>query len=151
MIIRRLRYIQKFKDRHGKLRLYLRRPGCKPIPLPDENDPGFDEAYRVAFAKAAPAAKTDRFHPRSIEALARSYYTCAHFLQLGATTKPVYVRIIENLRRKHGHRLATDLASSHVRKMLAEYVDTPAAGNHFLRTLRALMRKRFGDDGYDLS
>ena len=140
MILRRLRYVQKFKDRHGKLRYYLRRPGCKPIALPDENDPGFDEAYRVAFAKAAPPTKADRFHPRSIEALARSYYASAHFLQLGPTTQPVYRRIIEGLRRKHGHRLATDLAASHVRKMLAEHVETPAAGNHLLRTLRALMQ-----------
>jgi hypothetical protein len=80
MILRRLRYVQKFKDRHGKLRYYLRRPGCKPIALPDENDPGSDEAYRTALAQAAPASKPNRFHPKSIEALARSYYASAHFL-----------------------------------------------------------------------
>ena len=43
-----LKYIDRFKDRHGKIRLYYRPPGSKRIALPDENDRGFLAAYQAA-------------------------------------------------------------------------------------------------------
>lgn len=44
-----MRYINEFRDRHGKLRRYFRRPGGTAIPLPGE--PQSDEFVR-AYARA---------------------------------------------------------------------------------------------------
>jgi|GEM_PF-5482106 len=52
----RLKYIQKFNDRHGGVRYYLRRKGVKPIALPDISDTGFLAAYQAALSIARPDA-----------------------------------------------------------------------------------------------
>lgn len=139
MIIR-LRYIQKFKDRHGRIRVYLRRRGCKPIPLPDEADPGFLPAYQAALAASAPIPQVSRVPERSLEALARAFYTSPAFRNLGASTQVVYRRIITDLCRKHGPKPVDLLQKAHVEKLMGEKAETPAAANHLLRSLRALMK-----------
>ena len=139
-MIARLRYIQRFTDRHGRVRLYLRRKGQKPVALPDEKDPGFLLAYQAALAATAPVPKVSRVAPGSFEALARSYAGSAKFKQLGASTQAVYRRIIDDLCCKHGDKPVAMIQSNHVRRMLDAKAETPAAANHLLRTLRALMK-----------
>ncbi len=139
-LITRLRYIQKFKDRHGHTRLYLRRKGFKAVPLPDEHDPAFLAAYQAALVASAPIAPINRVPERSLEALARSYYASGRFKDLGASTQVVYRRIITELCRKHGSKPVALLQKTHVEKLMAEKADTPAAANHLLRSLRALMK-----------
>ena len=51
----RLRYVNRYVDRHGKPRHYFRKPGCKPVALPGL--PGSDEfmaAYGAALAADSP-------------------------------------------------------------------------------------------------
>lgn len=139
-MIARLRFIQRFKDRHGRVRLYLRRKGQKPVALPDEKDPGFLAAYRSALAATASIPKVARVAPGSFEAVARGYLASAKFKQLGASTQAVYRRIIDDLCRKHGDKPAAMMQSSHIRRMMDAKAETPAAANHLLRTLRALMK-----------
>jgi integrase len=139
-MIARLRYVQRFRDRHGRVRLYLRRQGHKPVPLPDAADPGFMAAYQAALAATAPVARVARVAPGSFEALARSYLSSAKFRQLGASTQAVYRRIIDGLIRAHGDKPVALLQPTHISRMLDAKADTPAAANHLLRTLRALMR-----------
>jgi integrase len=139
-MIARLRFIQRFKDRHGRVRLYLRRKGQKPVALPDEKDPGFLMAYQAALAATAPVPKVARVAPGSFEAVARSYQGSTKFKQLGPSTQAVYRRIIADLSRKHGDKPVVMMQSGHIRRMLDAKADTPAAANHLLRTLRALMK-----------
>jgi len=54
LTILRLKYIQKFKDRHGRTRYYLRRKGMKTIKLPDIADAGFLAAYQAALSVTRP-------------------------------------------------------------------------------------------------
>jgi integrase len=139
-MIARLRYIQRFKDRHGRIQLYLRRKGRKPVALPDEKDPGFLLAYQAALAATAPAPKTIRITPGSFEALTRSYCGSAKFKQLGATTRVVYRRIIADLCREYGDKQVERIQSVHIRYSLDAKAETPAAANHLLRTFRAVMK-----------
>lgn len=139
-MIARLRYIQKFRDRYGKERLYLRRKGQKQVPLPERDDPDFLRAYQAALASSAPQPKTVRVEEGSLEALARSYYRSVKFRQLGDSTQAVYKRIIADLCRKHGHKPVALLDTARINRFLEGKVETPAAANHLLRTLRALMR-----------
>ena len=138
-MIARLKYVHKFKDRHGHTRLYFRRGGGKQIPLPDATAPGFLAAYQAALASAAPAPVTKRVDAGSLESLTRGYLGSAKFKQLGPSTRAVYQRILDDLCRQHGAKPVALLQASHIRRMLDAKSDTPAAANHWLRTLRALM------------
>ena len=47
----RLPYINEFRDRHGKIRRYLRQPGCKAVPLPGlAGSAEFMAAYQAALS-----------------------------------------------------------------------------------------------------
>ena len=140
MMIARLRYIQRFRDRYGRVRLYLRRKGMKPIPLPDEHDPGFLAAYQAALESSAPTPKVSRVSPDGLEALSRSYYASSEFASLASSTQAVYRRIIDGLCRDHGNKPVAMLMPHNVQRLVMEKADTPAAANHLRRTLRALMK-----------
>jgi len=50
----KLRYVNQYRDRHGKLRRYFRRPGSKRVPLPGSpNSPEFMAVYQAALTGAA--------------------------------------------------------------------------------------------------
>jgi integrase len=139
----RLKYVQRFRDRHGKMRYYLRRPGQKQVPLPGAaGSPEFMQAYSAAISAPSPAATANmkRLTSGSIDLLAAEWLRSAAFLQLRDTTKAVYRRLVEHFRTEHGHRMVADLNPTIVRKLLTGKVETPAAANHLLRILRLLMR-----------
>lgn len=132
-------YVQTFRDRHGKLRFYLRRRGHKAVPLPDKDDPGFLAAYTEALATTAPP-EPSRVLPGSLEALARSYFTSSDFKRLGSTTQAAYRRLIGNIVQRHGAKPIRLLDAIGVRRILDALANTPSAANHTLRSLRAMMR-----------
>jgi len=139
MSVIRLRYIQRFKDRHGKLRFYYRKPGNKRIPLPDERDPGFFEAYqRAVSTHAIPApAPTPRF--RSFADLIRVWMASARFKQLRPSTQKTYRRILYRMQKEGwaAHPVA-DFRQAHIRKFVANLGDRPSAANHWLKLFRLL-------------
>lgn len=140
----KLKHIARFRDRHGVLRHYLRVPGQKAVPLPgDPDSPAFLSAYQAALAvhdKPGPsAAKPPR--EGTLNAVAASYYASPAFHSLRATTQVNYRRIVERLRNKHGEKSVALLDSKGVEMLLAERLGHPAAQNHLLRSIRALMKE----------
>lgn len=137
-----LRYVHRFRDRHGKVRHYLRRPGAKRVPLPGE--PGteaFLAAYRAAMAETdPPAPRRSSAAPGSFDALIPSYYASTGFAALRPSTRAAYRRIVEELRPRLGHRVVAQMREEHVRKLMAEKQGHPTAANHLLRMLRHLMK-----------
>jgi len=75
MTLIKLDYIHEYVDRHGKVRRYFRRPGCKTKKLPGL--PGSDEfmdAYQEALAESTPLdIGARRFNPQSMDALISAY------------------------------------------------------------------------------
>lgn len=147
MVRVRLKHIHAFQDRHGRLRHYLRRPGHKAIPLPGE--PGSREflaAYQAAMQQAAQApASLPRNAPGSLGALAASYYASAAWKGLSAATRVTYRQIVERLRAEYGHLPVAMIEPKHVEAIVAARADdTPAAANHVLRSLRALLKHAVG-------
>jgi len=138
----RLPFIARYKDRHGKLRHYYRRPGHKQVPLPGiPGSPAFMDAYRAA-AKAAesPAPRAaGKIAPGSLDALAISYYGSPAWRTLRASTQANYRRIIERLRGTHGTAPVVMLDARGVRMIMAQRQEQPAAANHLLRVIRQLM------------
>ena len=139
-MILRLQYVQKFKDRYGAWRYYLRRRGAKAIALPDRADPGFLAAYQAALAQSATKPQAARFAPRSLEALTRSYFDSPVFVQLRASTQANYRRLIMRLLRAHAEKPVVLLDPAGVRMIVHGLANTPSAANHTLRMIRTLMR-----------
>ena len=154
----RLKYVNAFRDRHGRLRHYVRRPGCKSVALPGV--PGsaeFMESYQAALANEAPKAQVGaaRTLPGTVDALVVFYLDCSPgstspFKTLAAETQRTRRNILENFREAHGdkriYRTETNgrrvmlLTRERMQRIVNEKVDTPFAQRNLLNTLRALFK-----------
>jgi integrase len=140
----KLRYVHQFVDRRrGRARsfFYFRRPGYKRVALP--NLPGSEEfmaAYQRALAgQMKQPIGVKRVQPGSIAALITLYLSSAKFLARQPSTQSTYRNIVERFRREHGDKPVADLERRHLEHMLAKKATTPAAANHWLRLIKALM------------
>jgi integrase len=140
----KLQYIHEFRDRHGKIRRYVRLPNGKRFPL--QGVPGteaFMEAYHAALAGQAPPPRSDigagRTQPGTINAAVVGYFNSTAFAALAPEFQRVRRNILERFRREHGDRRVALLHREHVDRMVAAKAGTPAAARNFLNTVRALM------------
>ena len=135
--------INSFRDRHGKLRCYFRRKGCKAVPLPGvPGSPEFVAAYQAELDKAPQPVEigASRTTPGSVEALVVSYYKSDGWLHgIAEDTRKTRRRIIERFRLKHGAKRAAMLRREHVLTMLAE-IRKPTAKRHWLKAIRGLFK-----------
>jgi integrase len=141
-----LKFVKAYVDRHGKARYYLRKPGCKSVPLPGL--PGSDEfmaAYGAALADT-PSVEIAARQTRagSINAMVVGYLGSADFHNLAPASQQQYRRILEGLRRDYGDLGIASLARKHVVRMLDAKAETPIAARDFLRCLRVLIRYAIG-------
>ncbi len=139
----RLAYIDRYKDRHGTLRHYVRRPGKPRVALPGlPGSAEFMAAYQAAIVDAAPPPRrvVGRVVPGSFSALVVAYYTSTEFQQLAKVTKATYRNIIEKFRFEHGDKPIAAMQREHVRRLVAARADKPAAANGLLKMLRILMQ-----------
>jgi hypothetical protein len=154
----RLRYVNAFCDRHGRLRHYFRRPGCKSVALPGM--PGsveFMGVYQAALAGESPQVHLGaaRTIAGTVNALIVAYLDCSPdstspFKTLAAETQRTRRNIIENFREAHGDkrifRIETNgrrvmlLTREHMQRIVNQKVGTPFAQRNFLNTLRAMFR-----------
>jgi integrase len=140
----RLKYVNRFRDRHGAWRHYFRRRGGKAIPLPGQ--PGCEEfmaAYAMALA-AEPDQQTEigagRTLPGTVNALVVAYYKSDEWLNgLGEETRKTRRRIIERFRTNHGDKRVALLRQEHILKMLSE-IRKATAKRHWLKSIRGLLR-----------
>lgn len=139
-----LRYIHAFRDRHGRMRYYFRRPGFKRTPLPGL--PGSEEfmhAYQRALDPAtAPRveAGAGKIQAGTVADLVTRYIKSAEFITLSPNTQRAYRGILNRFRADHGDKRVSKLEREHVRGMMAQKAkDTPTAANALLKMLRILM------------
>jgi integrase len=159
MVRLRLQHVNEFRDRHGKIRRYFRRPGRKAVPLPGL--PGSSEfmtAYQAALTGlTAPQGKIGeaRAVAGTVKALVAAYLDCSPgstspFKTLAAETQRTRRNILENFREAHGdkriyrtesngHRVMV-LAHEHVQRIVNEKSSTPFGQRNFLNTLRAMFK-----------
>jgi len=140
----RYRFVHRFRDRHGRLRHYFRRPGFKSLALPGA--PGsteFKAAYDAALAgDSAPKIHVGegRVRQGTIGALVSTYLASAAFRTLSPNTQATYRGIIERFRAEHAAGPVAGLKREHVAKLLARKAATPAAANNWQRMVRILMQ-----------
>jgi integrase len=139
----KLRYVDRFKDRHGRWRFYFRKGKGQRVPLPEKlGSPAFMAAYYKAV-EDAPLKKEKRTRgaPGTFDRLVQDYFASADFLRLANTTRTAYRHVIERLLReeKIGHRLVIQMTRQHVQNMVAKRAATPGAANDVLKKIKILV------------
>jgi integrase len=137
-------FVECWRDRHGKLRLYFRRERGRRIALPvavksDEFRDAYGAALRGDCVRERP--RMDRVVAGSIGALIVSYKKSREYIALRQTTKIGYVSRLDTLRRNHGHRSIAGLSRERILTgILQPYADRPGASLSLLKMLRILIR-----------
>jgi hypothetical protein len=133
----RLAYVQEFTDRHGIVRRYFRKAGCKRVMLPGA--PGSDEflaAYSAALA-TLPKAMTTKAGEGSVAALIATHYKSDAFTKaLAPETQRMRRNILDRLRERHGDKRVRTLERRHIVMMLEK--KAPYAQKNWLKTIRGL-------------
>ncbi len=137
-------FVECWRDRHGKLRVYFRRGKGLRLALPAAiGSSDFDAAYRAALSGQLALGQENRAQPAlgTIEALIISYMHSAAYRGLRETTKTGYASRIEALRTQHGHRTVVGLTRERITMgILQPYADKPGAALSTLKMLRVLIR-----------
>jgi integrase/recombinase XerD len=136
-----LRYINAFRDRHGKVRHYVRRPGHRAISLPGlPGSPEFMAAYQAALANVKPSAVGGaRTRAGSVNELIVAYYSHAAFTEdLAPATQAMRRAILERFRSEYGDGRSQTLQREHIQRLLDK--KKPYAARNWLKTLRGLIQ-----------
>jgi integrase len=139
MAVIRIPYVKAYTDRHGKVRRYFRKPGCKAVPLPGV--PGSTEfmaAYQAALGEPVPVSASRESKPGSVGALIVNYLRSPSFSNLKASSQRVYRIALDRFGTLHGHRMVHDMPRAKVAAYIHEIGQVrPGMAN----TARAVLRK----------
>jgi integrase len=135
-----LKHVHRYRDRHGKERVYVRVPGHKAVAIREKlGTEAFLTAYQAAVAKAdivvpAPGA------PGSFAWLVQRYYGSAEYRELSARTRHVRRLILDKLLVEHGPKPFARLEPRHIRDWRDRRSNLPEAANSIVKVLRAVFR-----------
>jgi integrase len=137
----KLDYVHEYRDRHGKLRRYVRRPGSRRVPLPGR--PGsseFMQTYQDAMTSAPVPPGSSRHKAGTMGALAADFLRSTEFANLKASSQATYRFALDPVLKRDGHRLVRDLPTDKARKILQEIGELrPGMAN----LTRAVLRRLF--------
>lgn len=153
----RIRYLKQYRDRHGKMRLYVRIPGQREIRLPvsSTDNPGFGPAYAAALngeqvkppvpKSKAPVAKALQGSLRELCARYSEFLT--QDTTLSERTKYVRRRHLEEVCREAassgavaGDMLVDKMAPAHVQQLLDRKRATPEASNDRRKAMMSMFK-----------
>jgi site-specific recombinase XerD len=140
--MRKPKYVQEFKDRYGKVRCYLRRPGHKAVPLPGVPwTPEFMAAYEAAMKGEHYSKQVAEREATAgtMRALTLHYLASEPFKQLRPSTQQTYRRIVDSIAVEHGARRVADLDWRKVKELLDKKAKTPHAANRWRKLMHTLM------------
>ncbi len=136
----KLKYLVEDVDRHGNVRLYVRRHGRK---VRIRETPGTDEflaAYRAALGSLVSGRSDNRSShptaPGSLRWLVECYYGSAEFGRLGESTRRARRGILDSLCEQHGTKPFARMEPRHVRILRDEKVGLPEAANDRVKAVR---------------
>ncbi len=155
----RIKYLQQFKDRHGKTRLYVRLPGRKPIPVrvSSIDDPEFGPAYAAALNGEAtrPTPKHQAVPATPVPGSLREL--CVRYLEhltkdqtLSDRTKYVRRRHLDEvckatIKTTKGDKFVADIpvaviTPAHIQRVLDQKQETPEAANDRRKVLMSVFK-----------
>jgi integrase len=137
----RLRYVQAWVDREGRVHRYFRRPGYRRVRLPGL--PGSSEfmaAYQAALeGPAFPIGASTRSKPGSVSAAIVEYYDSQQFF--GSKAKGTQAKrraILERFRATHGDKPLAMLPPKFIEALLDKM--RPHAARNWLKTIRSFCK-----------
>ena len=137
-------FVECWRDRHGRVRVYFRKGKGQRIALPTSvGSDDFNAAYQAAIAGQIDSKREQRKPEKqgTVAALINSYKRSAEYVRLRSTTKAGYVTRIEVLRTEHGHRTVAGLTRGRIiTGILQPYADRPGAALSILKMLRILIK-----------
>jgi integrase len=142
----KLNFVHEYRDRHGKLRRYFRKPGLKRIAL--HGLPGSDEfmtAYQLALAgqPARIEIGAGRTKPGTVNAAIVGYYGSLAFRALAPGTQKMRRAILERFREAHGEKRIALLPHEFIVRTLGK--KSPFAARNWHKTLRGLLQFAVSD------
>jgi integrase len=136
----KLKYVNEYIDRTGKLRRYFRKNGKQLGPL--NGEPGSEEfmsAYAAYLAKKSPAVVRD-LNKDSLAKLIVDFYGSRMFTDLKPSSRQLYKYALEPLSKAHGHRCAITMTAEHAETIINRIgAERPGMGN----LTRAVLRRVF--------
>lgn len=115
-----LKHINRYRDRHGKLRFYYRPPGGRNTPLSGApGSPEFIAAYQVAEIEAAKSKSpigAGRNVSGSVAQAVSLYLGSAVFVQLAPDTRRTRKNELERFRQAHGEKPIALMERRHVER-----------------------------------
>ena len=130
-------YVNAFTAK-GRRYYYFRRPGMKPIRLPDFGAPEFEVAYQKALHGDAPEVGASRTLPGTLNEAIVSYYKSLAFRELAPSSQAMRRSYLERLREKYGnHHLAT-MKQTFIVQMMDRM--EPFSARNWFKCVRALMQ-----------
>lgn len=134
-----MRYVNEYRDRHGAVRRYFRRPGSRGIPLPGRpGSPEFMAAYNAALAGITIERAIARPPASTIAGAIVAYYSHGSFAALAPGTQKTRRAILERFRSEHGDKPIAPLQRQHFAMILGNR--KPFAARNWLKALRGLMQ-----------
>lgn len=136
----KLKYVNEYVDRTGKLRRYFRRKGKQLGMLPGE--PGSAEfmAAYAAFLAEKPGLPRPVLHADCLAKLIVDFYGHRMFTGLKDSTRQLYRYALDPVSRAHGHRSVTTMTAENAEKIVNDIgARRPGMGN----LTRAVLRRVF--------
>jgi integrase len=135
----KLPYVHEFVDRHGHARHYVRRRGCKRVPLPGlPGSAEFMAVYERALSNAPAEVGIKRTRPGSVNAAVVGYYTSLEYRSLATGTQARIRQVLERFRRDNGEKSISTMPPKFIVTMLNKM--KPFAARNWLKALRALAK-----------
>jgi enterobacteria phage integrase len=133
----KLKYVNEYRDRTGKLRRYFRKGTARGTLPGDVGSTEFMAAYQALLGdKPVPTTKISG----SLGLLITEFYASRAFRDLKASSKQTYRAALEPLARDHGHRTAK-MTHRNAAKVIADIGDKkPAMANLTKRVLQAVYK-----------
>lgn len=133
-----LRHINRYPDRHGRMRYYYRPPGGRNTPLPGKPDsPEFLAAYQAAAAEAKPPIGAGRHAAGSVAQAVSLYLGSAKFVRLADDTRRTRRNELERFRLAKGELPLAMMERRHVEKLLRD--KTPGSARNCLKALAPML------------
>ena len=135
----KLQYVHEYRDRHGKVRRYVRRPGSRRVTLPGlPGSPEFMQAYQDAIS--GPVVRPREPKAGTLAALAAEFFNSTEFANLKSSSQATYRLTLSPILERDGHRLVRDMPPDKARKIIQEIgAKRPAMAN----LTRAVLRRMF--------
>lgn len=113
-------YVKIYRDRHGKERIYYRRPGYPTVALPGPyGSPEFVSAWQTAFTGQKVPKKANA-ETKSLSDLIDIYRLSSDYLALQEGSQISYSIDLEVIRRKYGEALIPELTRRNVRDIISD-------------------------------